>query len=236
MTTSLVDALRYPFRGDGTVDLFAIGGSLGIVTALLVRLTAATAATALIYVAAPLALVPMVALLGYLSRAFAATLDGADEPPAFGSARGLLARGYRALAVTVLYLGLPGTGVAIAVGALVAAGASPATAGPVGSILFFGLSTLLLLAVFATGYVYPAAFGAVARGGGVREVLAVPRHLATVWNGEYFYGWALAVACVVVGWASIAAAVTGTSLFGLIAVFVAFYAHLIAVRLVAAGL
>lgn len=234
--SSLVDGLRYPFRGDRTIDLFAIGGSLGIAAALLVRLTAATAATALVYVAAPLALVPMVALLGYLSRAFAATLDGADEPPSFGSARGLLARGYRALAVSILYLGLPGSVVAIAVGALVAGGVSPTTAGPVGSILFFGLSTLLLLAAFAVGYVYPAAFGAVARGGGVREALAVPRHLAAVWNGEYFYGWALAVACVVVGWAAIAAAVTGTSLFGLIAVFVAFYAHLIAVRLVASGL
>ena len=99
------EGLGYPFRADRPTDLFAVGTVLGLAVAILARFAVALYPLVFWIPALALAAVPAVALLGYLLRAFAATVEGSETPPAFGSPAGLLKDGVRALVVSLVLIG-----------------------------------------------------------------------------------------------------------------------------------
>ena len=229
----LSEALRYPFRGERPSDVFAVGGILGLAAALLVRGAVAAYPTVLSLGFAGLAALPVVGLLGYLVRAYAATLDGEDAPPDYGAATALVRTGNRALVVSVTYLLVPVTVVLVTVvGAMEASGES-VDAGR--TLLIVASSTLTLVLVLAFVYAYPAALGAVARGESLRRALDVRRHGSVLGDGSYFTAWAFALLFALAGWLLALGALTSTSVFGVLSVFLAFYAFLAATRLVATG-
>jgi hypothetical protein len=227
------EALRYPIRGDRPTDVFAVGGVLGLAAVLLLRGAAAAYPAVLALALAGLAALPMVGLLGYLVRAFASTLDGEDAPPEYGDATGLLRIGNRAFVVSVAYLLVPVTVVLVTV-----AGALDAPAETLGggqTLLVLVSSTLTLVVALAFAYVYPAALGAVARGQSLANAFDVRRHRSVLGDVRYFTAWSFALMFAIPGWLLSVGALSSTNVLGVLAVFLAFYAHLAAVRLVATG-
>lgn len=232
MTLPLEDGLRYPFRADRPTDLFAVGGVLGIAIALLVRLARAVYPSVLLYAVAVLAAVPAIGLLGYLLRIFEATVAGDDSPPAFAPAAGLLQAGNRLLFVSIVYVFLPLALVVVTVRGAI--GADP-LAGGAESTLFLVGSTVTFLLVLGLAYVYPAAVGTMAAGEGIRAALRVRTHLPLLAHGAYFTGWTFALVFAVAGLSLMLTALASTTIFGLLAVFLAFYAFVAAARVMARG-
>lgn len=229
------EGVRYPFRGERSTDLLAAGGLLGIATAISVQLAAVTAPSVLAVPFVAVGTIAIVALLGYLCRVFAATVDGDDEPPGFRPVGSLFRDGCRLLAVSLCFAVPPIAIVAVTVGGLARASISPASLGFVGSLLFFGASTVVLLLALAFGYAYPVAVGRLADGGRLREALDVRRYRSVLGHGGYVTAWAFGAMFVVPGWAFLLTAVSSATALGVVAVFVTFYAHVVAVRLVARG-
>ncbi|SEV96056.1 DUF4013 domain-containing protein [Natrinema salifodinae] len=232
----LVDeGLRYPFRGDRSPDLLAIGGLLGIFTAICLQLAVAVGPSPLAVPFVALAAVSIIALLGYLFRVVAATVAGDETPPGFRPLGRLLRDGCRLLAVSIGYAIGPTVVLAVTVGGLVRRPFDPDAIGFGGSLLFFGASTVVLSMVLAFGYVYPAAVGRLATGGGLREAVDVRPQRSVLAHGGYFTAWLCASLFVVPGWAFLIAALSNATAFGVVAAFVTFYAHVVAARLVGRG-
>lgn len=228
------EGLRYPFRAERPTDLFAVGVVLGLAAAVLLRIAAAFYPVVLWLPLTALAILPAVALLGYLLRAFAATVEGSEAPPAFGSAAGLLRDGVRASAVSLAYLLVPLFAVLVT---LVGAAQSPLSEGSISpgattAIYAAGTMTLVFVGLFC--YAYLAAFGAVARGESLRSALDPRGRRGTLADARYFVGWAFGAILVLTGWAAMLAA-TNRNVLGLLAVVVAFYLHLAAARVAAEG-
>ncbi|MFC4543602.1 DUF4013 domain-containing protein [Halosolutus amylolyticus] len=232
----LVDeGVRYPFRGDRSTDLLAAGGVLGIVAAITLQLAAAASTTLLAPVFAVLAAVPAVALLGYLLRVFETTVRGDDAPPSFRPIGALLRDGCRLAAVSLGYAVGPAVVLAVTVGGVIRAPLSPDSIGFVGSTAFFAASTIVLVLVVAFGYGFPAAVGRLAEGDRLRAALDPRGQRSILAHGGYFTAWTFAALFVVPGWAFLLAALSQPTPFGVVAVFVTFYAHVVATRLVARG-
>lgn len=229
------EGVRYPFRGERSTDLLAAGGVLGIATAISLQLAALVGPSVLAVPFVGVGTASIVALLGYLCRVFAATVDGDDEPPRFRPFGPLFRDGCRVLAVSLCFAVPPIAIVAVTVGGLSRVSVSAASFGFVGSLLFFGASTVVLLTALAFGYAYPVAVGRLADGGRLRDALEVRRYRSVLGHGSYFTGWGFAVLFVVPGWAFLLTAVSSATALGVIAVFVTFYAHVVAARLVARG-
>ncbi|SNZ05977.1 Protein of unknown function [Natronoarchaeum philippinense] len=228
------EGLKYPFRADRPMDLFAVGVVLGLAVAVLARFAVALYPLVFWIPAVALAAVPAIALLGYLLRSFAATVEGDETPPSFGSPTEILKDGVRALVVSLVYLLVP---LAIVLVTLVGAMGSPLSGesvppGAVIGIYAAGTMTLVLVGLFC--YAYLAAFGAAARGESLRAALDPRGRRRTLADARYFVGWAMASILVVTGWAAMLVAVN-QNLLGLLAVVVAFYAHLAAARVGAEG-
>lgn len=228
------EGLRYPFRAERPTDLFAAGAILGLAAAILARIAVGLYPLVVWLPAAALATLPAVALLGYLLRAFEATVEGREAPPSFGSARGLLGDGVRALVVSAAYLVAP---VAIMLGTLVGATGSSLSDGEISAgatLAIYGAGTMTLVLVGLFCYAFLAAFGAAARGESLVAALDPRGRRSTLGDARYFVGWAMATILVLTGWSAMLVA-ANQSLLGLFAVVAAFYAHLAAVRVAAEG-
>ncbi|GAA0674060.1 DUF4013 domain-containing protein [Natronoarchaeum mannanilyticum] len=228
------EGLRYPFRAERPTDLFAVGVVLGLATAILLRIAAAFYPTVLWLPAAALAILPAVALLGYLLRAFAATVEGSETPPSFGSPSELFRDGARASAVTLAYLLLPIFAMLVT---LVGAIQSPLSGESISSgatIAIYAAGTMTLVFVGLFCYAYLAAFGAAARGESLRSALDPRGRRRTLADARYFVGWAFGAVLVLTGWSAMLAA-TNQNVLGLLAVVVAFYLHLAGARVAAEG-
>lgn len=235
MTLLIEDGLRYPARGERPTDVFAVGGVLGLAVALLVRGAALAYPTVLAVAFVCLATLPLAGLLGYLVRAFAATLDGEDAPPAYGTPAALLATGARAAVASLAYLAAPVAVVLVTVDAALAAPADGGSLDAGGTLPFVAASTVTLMLVLAFAYAYPAALGAVARGESLTRALDVRRHGPVLADAAYFTGWAFALVIALAGLLLTASAIASSNALGVLAVFLAFYAYLAAVRVVATG-
>lgn len=235
MTLLIEDGLRYPMRGSRPTDLFTIGGILGLAVALLARGAVLAYPTVLSVALACLVVLPVLGLVGYLVRAFEATLAGDDAPPAYGSARELLAEGARGLVASIAYLAAPLAIVLVTVDAALSAPADGAALDGGGSLLFVAASTVTLILVLAFAYAYPAAIGAVARGKPLARALDLRRHASVLGNAAYFTGWSFALMIALAGLLLTVTALASANLLGVLAVFLAFYAYLAAVRMVATG-
>ncbi|AFZ74736.1 DUF4013 domain-containing protein [Natronobacterium gregoryi] len=235
MALLVEDGVRYPFRGDRWTDLLAVGGLLGLVTSIALQLATAISPSTVSLAFVGTAAVPTVALLGYLYRVFETTVDGDDTPPQFRPITALLRGGCRLLAVSIGYAIGPLVVVAVTVGGLVQVPFAPEATGFVGSMLFFGASTTVLVLIVGFGYAFPATIGRLVderRGlepAGGRLQWPILRH------GGYFTAWAFAALFVVPGWAFLLTAISSPTSFGVVAAFVAFYAHVVGARLVARG-
>lgn len=229
------DGVRYPFRGDRSFDLLAAGGLAGLVAAISIQLATVAYALPLVVLFVGVGTVSIVVLLGYLFRVFTRTIEGDDTPPGFRPLEPVVRNGCRLLVVTVGYAIVGGAIVGVTVGGLMGTPFSPDAVGFVGSMLFFTASTIVLLVVVTVGYVYPAAVGRVAAGGRLREAATLRLHVPIVAHSGYFTAWMFASLFVVPGWAFLIAALSNATAFGVVAVFVAFYAHVVAVRIVARG-
>ena len=225
------DALEYPLRGDRTTDTFAVGGVLGLVTLLLLRVATGLLPTWPALIAGALASVPATALVGYLLRAGRETVRGAERPPGFADPRQLLALGLRAWVVAAAHLGVPLAVLLVTVRGLTDAGldADPGTA--VSTAVLVGATATLLLAL-TVSYAFPAAVLRVADGGGLRAALDPRSVSAVLSSGAYFAAFVGAFVAAVLAWGLTAGAVWSYDLGGVVAVFAAFYLHLVAVRYV----
>lgn len=234
MRVSLSEELRYPLRGRRPADLLAAGGVVGIVVAMSLQFGVAILPSAIGVGVISLAGLAMLALGGYLVRVFETTVDGSDRPPGFRPLDGLLVDGGR-LAVLVVgfavgplvILGITGFG-------LLQAEFAIESTGFIGPTAFFTATTVLLMIVGAFGYVFPAAVGLVVSGN-LRSALSVDGYRSVLREGSYAVGWLFAALIVVPGWAFLLVAVSTATLFGVLSVFVTFYVHVVATRLVAVG-
>jgi len=234
MRVSLSEALRYPLRTRRPADLLATGGIVGIVAAMSLQLGVAVLPSVLGVGVLSLAGIAMLTLGGYLVRVFAATVDGSDSPPRFRPLSGLLSDGGR---LAVLVVGFAVGPLAIltitGVGLLQAEFAIEST-GFIGATAFFTAATVLLVIVGTFGYVFPAAVGLVVSEG-FRSALSVSGYRPVLREGSYAVGWLFAALIVVPGWAFLLVAISTATLFGVLSVFVSFYIHVVAARLVAVG-
>lgn len=228
------EALRYPLRGERRLDTFAVGGVLGLAVLVLVRVARTLFPTWLALVPLALALVPVVALLGYLGEVAAATATRAETPPPFPGARPLLRQGLRVAAVSAVYVLPP-----LALVFFTALGAASADAGGVpgfGTSLTVLLgSTVTLLVVLSFSYVYPGALVRAVREERTRSALALRSLRPELFHGAYFVAWMGALMTVLVAWTVLLGFGPSNSIAGVVATFVAFYAHVAAVRLAAEG-
>lgn len=97
------DGVRYPFRGDRSMDLLATGGLVGIVATIAAQLATVAPALSIVAACLVLATVAVVVLCGYLFAVFARTIAGNDTPPGFRPLESLVRNGCRLLAVTIGY-------------------------------------------------------------------------------------------------------------------------------------
>lgn len=235
MATFVDDAFRYPVRGERGVDRLAVGGLLGVATAICSQSAAALAPSLLALPFLAGALVTVVVLLGYLLRVFRATVDGDDAPPPFRPVMGLVRDGIRLIALSVGYLVVPAVVAAVTAGGLVRTTFEPNSTGFVGSVLFVTASTATLVVVAAFGYGYAAGVGRLARGDALPDAFDVRRHRPVLGHVGFFTTWVVAIMALVPGWAFLLAALSNPTPLGVASVFVAFYAHLVAARIVARG-
>ena len=225
------DALKYPFHGDRTLDTFAVGGVLGLATLLLLRVAASLYPTWPTLVAVAFAAVPATALFGYLLRVGDATVRGDESVPGFGSPRELFGSGLRAWAVAAVYLGLPLLILLVTMQGVLGSGVGHDAGTAQRTALLVG-STVSLFLALAIAYVFPAALLNVARGGGPFASLDPRRVRPLLSSGAYFAAWMAAFVAGVLAWGRTLAALRSYSVVGVLAVFAAFYCHLVAARYV----
>jgi len=215
----------YPLRGPGGVETVLLGGGLHLLAAFL-------------------PIVPYVPVVGYLlavalhtARDHDAGRHGAPAlvtlPPTRGQLRRLFADGLRGTLVTVGYLAVPTTIVAVTLRGVGQLGAATDAAGGAGlsvgglsaggtaAVLVGGTAALVSAAVFC--YPIPAVLTAVARRRRLRA--AVDRDLlrAVATDARYFVGWTTGVATVALG-AAVAAELRAVAA----GFFVLFYVEVVA--------
>ncbi|SDQ66625.1 DUF4013 domain-containing protein [Natronobacterium texcoconense] len=231
MALLVEEGVRYPFRGDRWMDLLAVGGILGIATSIAFQLANAAYPSTLSLAFVGVTTIPLLALLGYLYRVFETTVDGDDVPPRFRPVADLFRGGCRLFAVSVGYAIGPFLVVAVTVGGLAQVPLSAESAGFIGSLLFFGASTTVLLLVISFGYAFPVTVGRLVTPTRLEGWLQWP----ILGHGGYFTAWMFAALFVVPGWAFLLTAISSPTPFGVVAAFVTFYAHVVGTRLIARG-
>lgn len=237
MALGLSEALRYPFRGDRSPDLFVIGGLLGLVTVITGQLSVALSSSNPLF-ALPFAVVTAVTavvLLGYLLRVFETTAAESETPPSFRPLGSMLRRGCRLAVLSIGYAILLSAVFAVVLTVFTRLPFAAESVGFTGSMVFFLLSTTTLVAVLAIGYAYSVAVGRTAEGATIIEAIDIRSQRPVLVDGGYAVAWTAALVVVVPGWGFLAAAFSRRTIFGVIAVFLAFYAHLVSVRVLARG-
>lgn len=234
MRLSLSEELRYPLRARRPTDLLAAGGAVGIVAAMSFQLGVAVLPSMLGVGVLSLAALSVLVLGGYFFRVFAVTVDGSDSPPRFRPLGGLLSDGSQLAVIAVSFAIGPIAILTITGVGLLQTEFAIESTGFIGATAFFTAATVLLLIVGTFGYIFPAAVGLVI-GGGFRSALSVSGYRPVLRDGSYAVGWLFAALIVVPGWAFLLVALSTATLFGVLSVFVSFYVHLVATRLVAVG-
>jgi len=225
----LAAALRYPVDTRAGRDALAVCTGLVVAALLLARVARALWPAWTALAPAGLVAVPVLAFAGYLGTVLRdGTGTGDEGPPRFRWSGGTLLDGLRLLVIAVAYLLPPGAVLLGTVFVLLDGGIAPA-----GSPLLALAPTVALLVLVAFAYLLPAAL-ATGLDGGVRDALSRDA-LAGLATGSYFFAWAASVSVVVVAWGVLGAAGPGSPA-ALAGTVVVAYGHLVAARLLAAGL
>lgn len=233
MGISLSEELRYPIGSKQSVDLLVVGGTVGLVAAMSLQLGTAGLPSLLGVASIAVAGIAVLTLLGYLFRVFIVTLNGSDSPPRFRPLVSLPSDGGRLAVLAVGFAVVPLVVVLTSVG-LFRPGFALEPTGFISATAFFAAATVLLIVVSVFGYLFPVAVGRVASGR-FRSVFFVGGYREIASDSSYAVSWLFAMLLVVPGWAFLLVAVSSATLFGVAAVFVAFYVHVVATRLVAVG-
>lgn len=214
-------AAGYPFRGPHHESALVGGCSLGFVTAGLVQLGPAGAA---------LAVVPALALAGYVGRIAARSATGSDDPPAVRPLAGLFGLGLRLAVVAASVLAVPAV-YTVAVRPLLFDAVE--SAGTLDPYVFLVASTSLLAVWGLFGYVLPAALVGVVRTGSLRAAVDASALRATVSEWSYLVAWVQSA--LLVGFAVALAGVllAAAPVWGLVAVPLVVYAAYVSTHLVA---
>jgi hypothetical protein len=228
------EALAAPVQSSDAVPTLVVGGAL-VAFSVMVPAALGVAATRnpVALVAAPLAPIVPLVLLGYELRVMRAGARGTDGTPSFVDWAGLIRGGVASVVVSVVYLvpavAVSAAGLALAVdfggpGGLVAASDPGATAA-VGAGGVVGAACLLGFL-----YVRPAALATYAATGRLRSAVGPRRVLGVAVTREYAVGWLLAGVTLLVG---LAVAVPLAVL--LVGVPLAFYVRVVAASLYGRG-
>jgi hypothetical protein len=213
-------ALRYPFRGEGTLRRFAIGGGVPSLlnVAYLVPAVAAVFVPELALLYLPLVAVQLgagVVLTGYFVRVAERTLAGEGEPPAFREWGGLVGDGLRGFGVVLAYQVPLVVASAVAFGLMFLAFAGASSVGEsAGAGLGFLGVLVMLLAVLVTmayslvmGYLLPISLVSYAASGELSAAFDVERVKPVALSEEYAIPWLL-VAGVYMAVASVMSVLT----------------------------
>jgi hypothetical protein len=229
----VAEAFAYPFRDAGDRRALAVLLGCGLLTAICGQLAVGLYPATPWLVPALVAPFPLVAWTGYCRHVVASTVTDCDGPlPSFGGVLDRLRDGVLLLAVTVVYLAVPG-------GMLLVTVRGATRIDPVaitmetGSVVLLG-STLTMFVALAVGYVYPAV---VARRLDREDApLFHPGGLLyIIRNPSYLVAWAAAMVVAFVGFGVSGQLFGGRGVPGLLAGLVAVYASVVAARLVGIG-
>lgn len=224
----LRDALTYPLHGPDPEAVFLPG--------LVVSFAAALAAELPLPLSL-LALVPVTVLVGYLGHVLAAGMEGAENPPAFGSPWEIAVRGVALVALATAYLLPAALALAVTLQGAATGSVDPGSLTRLGTLRVLAGVTALSAFVGGALYVVPAAAGAAISGEGVRDGLALAAVARRTTEGAYFVAFwaAFALVAVAVGTGSLLSAALGRpgSAVGVVATF---YALVAAAYLVGRGL
>ncbi|WP_257297931.1 DUF4013 domain-containing protein [Haloarchaeobius sp. FL176] len=229
----VAEAFLYPFRDGSDRAALAALFVCGLLTAICGQLAVALYPATPWLVPALVVPFPLVAWAGYCRHVVASTVADRDAPlPSFGSVRDRLRDGLLLVAVTAVYLAVPGATLLVTVQG--ASRIDPATITmETGSIVLLG-STISMFVALAVGYVYPAV---VARRLDREDApLFHPGGLLyIIQNPSYLVAWAAAMVVAFVGLGVSGQLFGGRSLAGLLAGLVTVYASVVAARLVGIG-
>ncbi|MEF8780876.1 MAG: DUF4013 domain-containing protein [Haloferacaceae archaeon] len=200
----LRDALAVLPRSDDGIGTAIVGGVLLFLTpAFLALWIAATVATPLALLAAPVALAPALVLRGYHVRVVQSGLRAESSVPSFVGWGGLYRTGFASLLLSAALL-LPA-------GALVALGGAAGAVIQLGRVDLGGMgeavyaASIALLAVLLVGYllvflyVRPAALACYAATGRLRAGLSPRRVLRIAVSGGFATGWLVAMFVTLAG-------------------------------------
>lgn len=204
-----IEALAtYPTESDDWVITVLIGGVASLLTFLII---------------------PIFAVAGYLVRAIRAGMEDADEPPVFDDWGTLLKEGVVAAAIGLVYQIIPIAVFAVAVGgsvlAILSGSETGAGVGLLGLVGGFAISWVLSILFWYVGTIGIANY---AREGRFAAGFDLATIRSVVTSGEYLYAWLYVIALnfvvgVVAGLLNII-----PFLGSVLAVFVGFYALVIA--------
>ena len=204
-------AFTYPTDSDSWLTTIIIGGVLTFLGFLIV---------------------PLFVVYGYVVHAIRDTVEGGDEPPAFGDWGDLIVDGLQAWIVGIVYLLVPTIVAIVTVGGSIAAILTGNSAGEAAGVagLFGGFAlTAVLSLVF--GYFAAAAIVNFACEGSLGAAFDFGTVRQIAFDGDYAVAWLVSVVVFIV-----AGIVTGIPLIGwVIAPFLTFYASVVAARLWGGG-
>lgn len=211
----LGDSLSYPLNSDDRIATILIGGVLSVLGVLVV---------------------PAFVIQGYLVRVLRGAAKGERAAPSFTDWGDLIVDGIKLFVVNLAYslvVVIPAMVLVFVLGLGSAVSGDPgAGAGPGLFVGAVGLVGFLLLLVFglALAYFLPAAMTNFA----IKDSLGAAFDFSTIWSGattsEYFVGWLLAIAVVVVG-----GLVGGALSAVLVGIFVLFYVQVVSYYLLGRG-
>ena len=200
-------SLNYLRESDSAVATIAIGGLLFILSVFVL---------------------PVVFVSGYLMRVLRQTANGNDEPPVFDDWGDLGVDGLKAVAISLVYSGIPAAIVAIAgifgIGLAVAGLGDSATGGLVGGAVALFVVALGFVLSIAGAYVTPAALSNFAETGRLTAGFELRSIWTIITTKAYAVGWLTAMA-VILGGVVVVSVLSMVPLIGTRAgLFVQFYA------------
>lgn len=208
--SSLDDAITYPTESDDWILTVLLGGLLSILSFLVV---------------------PAVLVYGYLLRTIRSNLAGEPAPPTFGDWGELFVDGLRVFVVLLAYMLVPLVVGIVTVGGSIAALATGSDAGAaagIGGLLVGGLVAFVLALAF--GYLAVVGLVNLAREGDLGAAFDFGTIRSVAFDADFAVPWLASMGVF------FAVGVVGAiPLIGLVAVFLNFYAAIVAAKLWADG-